>query len=230
MIALQRGDLISKGDCHMVAHIKQLKTKTEPQAWHARFLTMLPSIRRRAHITFRGAGPELREELVQEVVASSFAAYARLVDLGKEDLAFRYPLARFAIGQVRAGRQLGNPVRIREVLSEYAQLHKGFQVERLDNYNEEETCWQEIVVEDKRATPADIAACRIDFASWLGLLPAPRRDIALELASGETTSATARKFGLTPGRISQLRLWLKESWDAFQGGHTDETHPQLAVA
>jgi hypothetical protein len=32
-------------------------------------------------------------------------------------------------------------------------------------------------VEDKRATPADIAACRIDFVSWLKLLPGQRRQI-----------------------------------------------------
>ncbi|PWT86238.1 MAG: hypothetical protein C5B58_01720 [Acidobacteria bacterium] len=214
----------------MIAQIKRRTSKTKSHAWHARFLAMLPSIRRRAHITFRAADPELREELIQEVVASSFAAYARLVELGKEELAFPYPLARFAIGQVRAGRQFGNPVRIREVLSEYAQLHKGFQVERLDCFNDEENCWQEIVVEDKRATPADIAAARIDFASWLRLLPTLRRKIALALASGETTSATAKKFGVTPARISQLRQWLKQSWDSFQGSKAEDKHPQLALA
>jgi hypothetical protein len=214
----------------MIAQIKRRKSKTKSHAWHARFLAMLPSIRRRAHITFRAAHPELREELVQEVVASSFAAYARLVELGKEELAFPYPLARFAIGQVRAGRQLGNPVRIREVLSGYAQHHKSFQVERLDYFDEEENCWREIVVEDKRATPADIAACRIDFASWLRLLPTRRKKIALALASGETTTATAKKFGVTPARISQLRQWLKESWQAFQGELGAEERPQLAVA
>jgi hypothetical protein len=214
----------------MIAQIKRQKSKTKSHVWHARFLAMLPSIRRRAHITFRAAHPELREELVQEVVASSFAAYARLVELGKEELAFPGPLARFAIGQVRAGRQLGNPLRNREVMSEYAQLHKGFQVERLEYFDEDENCWQEIVVEDKRATPADIAACRIDFANWLRLLPTLRRKIALALASGETTSATATKFGVTPARISQLRQWLRNSWEAFQGGSIDEKRPQLAVA
>jgi hypothetical protein len=214
----------------MVAQIKQRKPKAKSHAWHARFLAMLPSIRRRANITFRAAGPDLREELVQEVVASSFAAYARLVELGKEELAFPYPLARFAIGQVRAGRQLGNAVRIREVLSAYAQRHKGFQVERLDCFDETEDCWTEIVVEDKRATPADIAAARIDFASWLRLLPTLRRKIALTLASGETTSATAKKFGVTPARISQLRQWLKESWEAFQGELRVEEKPRFAVA
>jgi hypothetical protein len=214
----------------MVAQIKRRKSKAKSHAWHARFLAMLPSIRRRAHITFRAAHPELREDLIQDVVASSFAAYARLVELGKEELAFPYPLARFAIGQVRAGRQLGNPARIREVLSGYAQHHKGFQVERLDYFDEEENRWREIVVEDKRATPADIAACRIDFTTWLQLLPTLRRKIALALASGETTSAAAKKFDVTPARISQLRQWLKESWEAFQGGEAEEKRPQLAVA
>ena len=214
----------------MIAQIKRQKPKTKSSVWHARFLAMLPSIRRRAHIAFRAAHPELREELVQEVVVSSFAAYARLVELGKEELAFPYPLARFAIGQVRAGRQVGNPLRIREVLSEYARHHKEFQVERLDCFDDEENRWREIVVEDRRANPADIAACRIDFASWLRLLPSRRKKIALALASGETTSATAKKFGVTPARISQLRQWLKESWEAFQGELTAEEQPQLAVA
>jgi hypothetical protein len=214
----------------MIAQIKRRKSKTKTHVWHARFLAMLPSIRRRAHITFRAAHPELREELVQEVVASSFAAYARLVELGKEELAYPYPLARFAIGQVRAGRQLGNSRRSREVMSEYAQRHKGIHVQRLDYFDPEENCWEEIVVEDKRATPADIAACRIDFASWLRLLPTLRRNIALALASGETTSAAAKKFDLTPARISQLRQWLKRSWEAFQGEFKTEEQPWLVVA
>jgi CO dehydrogenase/acetyl-CoA synthase epsilon subunit len=39
----------------------------------------------------------------------------------------------------------------------------------------------------------------------------------LTLAKGETTSETAKKFGVTPARVSQLRLWLKENWEGFQG-------------
>ena len=214
----------------MIAQIKRRKSNTKSPAWHSRFLAMLPVIRRNARIAFHGARPEHREELTQEVIASSFATYARLVELGKEELAYPYPLARFAIGQVRAGRQLGNSRRSREVMSEYAQRHKGIHVQRLDYFDPEENCWEEIVVEDKRATPADIAACRIDFASWLRLLPTLRRKIALALASGETTSAAAKKFGVTPARISQLRQWLKESWEAFKGGEAEEKSPQLAVA
>jgi transposase-like protein len=85
-------------------------------------------------------------------------------------------------------------------------------------------------VEDKRATPADVAACRIDFAEWLRRLTARLRKIALALAAGETTSAAARMFGVTPARISQIRQWLKESWEAFQGEARVEAEPRLAVA
>jgi hypothetical protein len=37
------------------------------------------------------------------------------------------------------------------------------------------------------------------------------------LARGETTGRAAREFGLTPGRISQLRRELYQAWRAFQG-------------
>ena len=73
------------------------------------------------------------------------------------------------------------------------------------------------MIEDGRAGPAEIAICRIDFAEWLRRLTARLRKIALALASGETTKGVAEQFGLSPARISQLREWLKKSWDAFHG-------------
>ncbi len=115
-------------------------------------------------------------------------------------------------------------------MSKYAQHRKNFQVEPLHYFDEEENCWQEIVVENKRATPAEIAACRIDFASWLRRLPRRRRKIALALAGGESTTEAAKTFGVTTARISQLRHWLKESWEAFQGEPRAEEEPGLAVA
>ena len=60
-----------------------------------------------------------------------------------------------------------------------------------------------------------MAACRIDFAAWLNTLSDRQRKIAGALATGETTKVVARKFGLTAGRISQLRRELKEAWEAF---------------
>jgi hypothetical protein len=201
----------------MIALIASHESKTARPAWHAKFMEMLPSIRRTAQIAFRKLCPELRQELIQEVIANSLLAFVRLAKLGREDLAFPTPLARFAVAQARVGRRVGNRLRIGDVLSGYAQHKKGFQVGRLDQFDEEENCWQEIVVEDKRATPAEIAACRIDFAEWIGRLPYRQRRIALTLAAGETTKGAAMQFAVTPARISQLRRELQTSWFAFHG-------------
>jgi hypothetical protein len=214
----------------MIVRIKRPKSHRRTSARHAEFLALLPAIRRSAQIAFRQMRPELRDDLVQETIANCFATFARLVERGQSDRASPSSLARFAIAQVRVGRRVGNRLRIRDVLSHFAQYRKGFHVDSLDHYDDEENCWQQIVIEDKRATPADVAACRLDFSAWLKLLPYRRRKIALALASGETTTAAAQKFGVTAARISQLRQWLKESWDCFQGETKSEERPPLAVA
>jgi hypothetical protein len=52
--------------------------------------------RRQASLAFRNALPEAREELIAEVVANAYHAYARLVERGKKDVAFATPLAQYA--------------------------------------------------------------------------------------------------------------------------------------
>ena len=84
-------------------------------------------------------------------------------------------------------------------------------------------------LEDKTSTPAETAAIRIDFAVWLDRLTGRSRRIATTLAVGEGTRDTARKFGLTEGRVSQLRGELKLNWEKFQGEVEDEAS-ELALA
>jgi hypothetical protein len=202
----------------MIARVKRPTSKCNAQARHHEFLAMLPAIRHSARIAFRKLPPELRHDLIAEVVANSYVAFARLVERGEADRASASPLARYAIAQIRVGRRVGSRLRIGDALSTYAQFRKQFSVERPDHFSEEKGCWGEILVEDKRATPADVAAWRIDFSEWLRRMTARLRKIALALAAGETTTAAARMFGVTPGRISQIRELLKRSWEAFQGG------------
>jgi hypothetical protein len=195
----------------------------------AAFLQMLPSVRRSAQIAFRKAPPELKHDLIQEAIANSFVAFTRLVERGKADRALASPLARYAIAQVRVGRRVGNRLRISDVLSQYAQFRKQFVVERIDVFQEEEGAWTQMLVEDRRAGPAEIAACRIDFADWLRRLTARLRRIALALASGQTTAAVAKMVGVSPARISQIRELLKKNWETFQG-ETIEDGPLMAGA
>jgi FixJ family two-component response regulator len=70
---------------------------------------------------------------------------------------------------------------------------------------------------DRHCTPAELAASRIDVPAWLSRLKPRDRKIALKLAVGETTSAVARRFRLSEGRVSQLRGEFRNSWEVFQG-------------
>ena len=94
----------------MIAAIKIPTSDNTKPANHAAFLAMLPAIRRTAQITFRKIRPELRDELIEEVVANCYVAYARLVDRGHADRALPSPLARFAIAQEQ---RVSGPIRER---------------------------------------------------------------------------------------------------------------------
>ena len=206
----------------MIAHAKPSRSEKSLSAWHEKFLAMMSIIRTGA---FRHLGPEAREEAVQAVLYNTCAAYARLVELGKADLAYPTVLARYGVAQVKDGRRLGGHLNCKDVSSEYCQRAKGLSLERLDKYDSKEDVWQKAIIEDRHAGPAEVAATRIDFSAWLGLLPRRLRKIATFLASGETTTAAAKRFRVSQGRISQIRRQLFEAWHRFQG---DE--PAVAMA
>jgi hypothetical protein len=180
-------------------------------------MALLPDTRRHVRFAFRRLAPDRREEAIQEALANALVAYIRLFELGKTDVAYATPLADYAVRQVCDGRQVACPLNSYDVLSPYAQRKQGFAVSRLQRPDETEGTWKEILVEDRNCTPAELAASRLDFDAWLRRLPRHKRRVASTLAGGETTSGTAKKFKVTPGRVSQLRRELSESWDLFQG-------------
>lgn len=119
------------------------------------FLLLLPAIVKQARYAFRNEPPDRRQELVAEVVANAFVAFARLVQRGLMSIIYATPLAQYAIKQVRDGRRVGCKLNVRDVSSEYAQQIKRFKVERLDHYDTEKGEWREVVVEDRHAGPAE---------------------------------------------------------------------------
>ena len=82
-----------------------------------------------------------------------------------------------------------------------------------------EDCCHELLAESRNATPADLAASRIDFSDWLRALPCRHRRIAQYLSLGNRTANAAKKFRVSQGRISQLRRELAENWKKFTGGN-----------
>jgi hypothetical protein len=179
------------------------------------FLEMLPTIRRVASYAFRHLRRAVREDLLAEVVANAFAAFRRLVARGKAALAYPTVLAQFAIRQIREGRRVGSRRNTQDVLSPYAQHRKGFSVLPLPEATERSE-WQELVVEDRHASPAEIAGFKIDFTDWLKRLKRSKRQVALRLVAGDTTSEVAGHFRLSPARVSQLRKELHRDWEKFQ--------------
>lgn len=185
--------------------------------WHQKFLTMLPDIKKCARYAFRRLPAEARDEAVTEVVASAFVAFARLVELGKSELAHASVLARHAVAQFRDGRRVGRSRSVAEVLSSYSQKKKKFRVRSLDRPDGEDASWVDAVTSDTRRMPVDETVCfRLDFAEWLGQLTRRNRRVAEHLAVGNRAIDAARKFKLSAARVSQVRNELAASWAAFR--------------
>ena len=180
-----------------------------------------------AKIAFRHLKPEARAEMVQEVVCNAMQAFVRLVQLKKTDIAYAAPLARFGIRQALDGRKVGGHVNCLDISSDYCQRLKGLVVERLDRHDkDEESAWCEVLVEDRHAGPAETAMARLDMDSWLKSLPVRYRRLAQYLSLGNRTSDAAKKFGVSAGRISQLRKEHAANWKRFIG---DEPGPANAA-
>lgn len=201
----------------MIAPAKPVRNKALPANWQAGFMVLAASIEKRAKSAFRHLDAEARAEMVEEVLANCCCAYARLASLGKTEIAYAGPLARFGIAQAKEGRRTGCPLNCHDIMSPWCWKKKGIVVERLDHFDGDDECWTEALVEDRTSGPDAIAATRIDFSTWLSRLPRRLRKIATFLATGETTSAASKWFRLSSGRISQIRRQLFEEWLAFQG-------------
>jgi hypothetical protein len=204
---------------------KSAQCKKSPPAWHEAFEKMIPIITNHARIAFRHLRAEARAEAIQETLCNACQAYARLVELGRTDVAFPSALAKFGVAQTKEGRKVGGKLNIRDISSDYCQQKKNLILERLDKFDTEEQAWGEILVEDKHAGPADTAIVRIDFSTWLQLLPRRLRKIATFLATGESTTTAAKRFRVSQGRISQIRRELLAAWRRFQG-----EEPAIAAA
>jgi DNA-binding NarL/FixJ family response regulator len=207
---------------------------SEPQASStdpdrdAKFLAMLPRIRRQAAFCLRHLPRKDRAEAIQDVVASSFVSYVRLIERGKADIAYAGPLARYGACQYLSGRRVGNRMNGHDVTSDYCRQKKKVSLERLDRFDDPTDEWQEIVVEDRHSGPAEVATTRVDFRAWLSQLTRRTRQIAKDLAQGYSTSEVACKHGLSASRISQLRRELYDAWCDFTGEAAPATSSALA--
>jgi hypothetical protein len=188
-----------------------------PAGWQELFLRVLPALHAAVAFAFRSLPAERRAEAVQEALANSCVACARLVQRGLAGRVFAAALARFAAAQVRAGRRVGTRANGRDVLASPARRAGRYAVLSLDPGGAGAERWREAVAADLKTPVPDVVAFAIDFPAWLATLPPRLRRLALALAEGAGTGAAARRFRLSAGRVSQLRRELRTSWLCFRG-------------
>src|SRR5262249_7610350 len=197
---------------------------------HARFLRLLPKIETHARIAFRGVRcPVKQEDRVQECVAIGWKWFLRLSEQGKDVFDFPMAFAALLARAVRCGRKLCGQERSGDVLSFVAQQRHAFRVERLpastctnheqlyaDPHGQALLHESEDRLRDNTQAPvADQAAFRIDFPLWRYTRTERDRRVIDELMAGERTKDVSRKFGLSPGRVSQLQRDFMEDWRRF---------------
>jgi hypothetical protein len=208
-------------------------------AAHRAFCDALPPMNRTLDFQFRRWPARRRQEAIADAQGAAWAAWHGLLLRGQDPRAVGVcGIAFNAARSVKRGRTLGSGTRGRgaDVLSRYARRRLGFRVISLDRVERDgrdlaPDAWREWVAADSRyATPADAAAFRLDFASWLAGLPARQRRTAELLAEGHETGVVARVLGVTSGRVSQVRRELEAGWRAFQGQAEPEQHrPAVAL-
>ena len=199
----------------MIAITTQLSQSFQAEA-NEKFLTLLPLIERYARTALRQLRSEEREEAICEVLATAFCAHRRLAELGKLDLAYATPLARYGVARFWAGRRVGGKAGTGDVFSRVAQRRHGFQLEPLHASRGTSTVWLELLA-DNRTPLADAVAFRLDFRAWLVALKRRERRLVEFLAVGNTPTEAAQRFRVSRGRVSQLRRQLQVGWQMFQG-------------
>jgi len=200
---------------------------------HAYFLELLPAIETHGRIYFRHLCPHKKADAIQEMRALAWKWFIRLTQRGKDVSEFLTTFNTFLARAVNSGRRLAGMQKAKDVMNPIAQLRHGIKVERLftstlasfeqlyslPHGQEMQDAFEERL-QDNTVTPVfDQVQFRIDFPSWLLTLTDRDRRVIEDLMVGERTSDVADKFGLTAGRISQLRQEFHQDWQRFAEGN-----------
>jgi hypothetical protein len=177
----------------------------------------------RIYHSHRVADADANEEMTAETTALAWKYWLRAVESGKDPNGFVSRIADFCARQVNMGRRLAGQESARSIHNPVTQRKRGIVItndtppERDDGGSIIEN------LRDNTTTPtADAAAFRIDFPNWLERIGKRKAGIAEDMAKGDGTADIAMKHKLSSGRISQLRLELKQDYDDF---HAEKPKP-----
>jgi hypothetical protein len=209
-----------------------MSTRTAGDPRHVRFVRILPRIQLHARVYFRHVRcPDKKDDYQAETVALCWKWFVRLEERGKDPCEFVSVLASFATRAVRSGRRLVGSEKARDVLSPVAQQKHRFAVHSLPSstrasyehlYAEPQgqrhlDAYEEMLRDNRHTAVPEQVQFRLDFPAWLATLSERDRHVIADMARGEKTMHLARTYGLSEGRISQLRRQFLEGWKRFVG-------------
>jgi len=207
----------------------------------AAFLSLRVRIVTHARFIFRDVScDDRRADCISETIALAWKWFLRLVEKGKDPRRFASVLAGYAARAVKNGRRLCGQLRAKDVMNPVAQRRHGFRLETLpcsvrtcqeDRYGvvggqRRQDEFEERLRDNTRTPPDEQAMFRLDFAAWLNSLTVRERKIVRAMARNERTRDLSQQFGVSPGRISQLRRDFAQSWRDFCA----EAEPEKAKA
>lgn len=193
----------------------------------AEFLSILPFINAQCEREFRQWKAEMKMEMVAEATAIAWKSFCGIEETGRDPVRLKSRIVAYAIQHVRAGRTLASRWSSVDAMSRRAQLRHGFSVHRSANSRHSGRTAGRIsfsveeIGDRRHRNVSQEAAFRIDFNDWLSRLDDRLRDIVSDLASGYSTSEVSNRFGLSAGRISQIRRELENSWKRFHEGESE---------
>jgi Helix-turn-helix domain len=198
-------------------------------SWQQSFLQVLPAVLTHAKIQFRRLGAQRREEAIQETIATACVNYQLAAAQGKLNVVRPGSLADFAVKHVRAGRRVGgHQDAARDVMSPVCQRRHRVEVVSIDHHRLPASLrngtdgWRQLVLADRKVPVPDLAAFRVDFGQWFQTRSRRDRSIISWLIAGESPSVVADRFGISRGRVSQLRRRYEQEWRTFQGETSGE--------
>jgi hypothetical protein len=190
------------------------------------FLKFLPAVETHAKIQFRHLPAVDREEAVAEAKAAAFINVHEASRGGRANRITPFTLALYAVLHVRDGRHVGaSRDAAKDALSRRAQQRGNFRVLGLrwdsilgyDCVKDSTTpVWHDRLAGLSRPTPAEQAAFRIDWSSFLRSQSGRTRVALAMLAAGHQQTEVADKLGVTPAAVCQRVKKAEREWRCFQ--------------
>ena len=198
----------------------------------SKFLKVLPAIEAHGRIYFRHlkAG-DAKEEAIQEMRALGWRWFIALETHGKDISAIKGGFVALLAKAVNSGRSLTGKAKNKDVMDRHNQKRHGYNVENLPASMAQPIenlygtvagqrimdSWEERLQDNSLTPVPEQAAFRIDFARWVKQFKGRDRRILRRMLEEAKGCELSREFGISAGRVTQLRREYKLRWERFHG-------------